>query len=271
MENQEIKRGPQGNGKKVVGTAILVIGLALLVKQLGFIEAPRWLFSWPMILIVIGIASGIKHNFRNATWFILLLIGGVFLLQEISSEFSVAHLTWPIILIGVGLLFIFGKGFKGSGDFRGRRKWRRANYDSYYQTSNSCTTDEPKKDEPVAEEQNRQATGDEIIDSVSIFGGTKRNIFSKNFKGGEIVNIMGGAEINLTHADINGVVELEVVQIFGGTKIIIPPTWDVNSEMAAIFGGIDDKRSMAQVLPNRSKVLIIKGTSVFGGIEIRNF
>jgi predicted membrane protein len=82
---------------------------------------------------------------------------------------------------------------------------------------------------------------------------------------------MGGTEINLTNADINGVVVLDVTQIFGGTKIFIPATWDVSSEMAAIFAGIDDKRSLVNVIPDRSKLLVIKGTSIFGGIEIRNF
>jgi hypothetical protein len=45
----------------------------------------------------------------------------------------------------------------------------------------------------------------------------------------------------------------------------------VVTEMAAVFGGIDDKRSLTQVLTDKSKVLVIKGTSIFGGIDIRNF
>ena len=268
MENTEIKNKPSQNGKKVVGSAILVIGLALLAKQMGA-ELPRWMFSWPMLLIVIGIASGIKHQFKNATWIILILIGAVFLTERIVPELSVTQFTWPIILIGIGVFFIFGRGFK-SNDCRRNKRWENE-YNKYQNTSDFSYAETPKNEEPVAQKAKYQPTGEEYIDSMSVFGGTKKNILSKNFKGGDVTNIMGGAELNFYHADINGVVVLDIVQVFGGTKIIIPPTWDVVSEMAAIFGGIDDKRSLTQVLPDKSKVLVINGTSIFGGIEIRNF
>lgn len=268
MENQEIKINPNPNGKRVVGAAILVIGLALLAKQMGVLM-PSWLFSWPMILIVVGIASGIKHQFRNMTWLILISIGGIFLLDQISPQLSVYQYTWPVFFIILGLWFIFGKSYRGNCG--PRRRWRHFDEYQYQNFGGTQQTETPKNDEPVGEEKRYRTTGDDYIDSVSVFGGTKKSILSKNFKGGEIVTIMGGAEINLVHSDINGLVVLDVTQIFGGTKIYIPPTWDVNSEMAAIFGGIDDKRSLTQVLTDKSKVLVIKGTSIFGGIEIKNF
>jgi hypothetical protein len=65
-------------------------------------------------------------------------------------------------------------------------------------------------------------------------------------------------------------VKLEVTQVFGGTKIVIPANWTVHSEMVAIFGGIEDKRLQSNE-PTPDKVLIIEGTSVFGGIDIRSF
>ncbi|MFC5282181.1 LiaF transmembrane domain-containing protein [Pedobacter alpinus] len=268
MENIETQNKTSKNGKKVVGAAILIIGLALLAKQLGA-DLPRWLFSWPMLLIVIGIANGIKHQFKNATWLILILIGSVFLAEKIVPELSVAKFTWPIILIGLGVFFIFGRGFN-NGNCKKNKKWRNEN--SNYQNNPAYNfTETPKNEEPIGQENRYYDMGDEYVDSVSVFGGAKKNILSKNFKGGEVVNIFGGAELNFYHSDIDGLVILEVVQVFGGTKIVIPPTWDVISEMAAVFGGIDDNRSLTQVLPDKSKVLLIRGTSIFGGIEIRNF
>lgn len=271
MENQEIKRNPNPNGKKIVGAAILLVGIALLIKQFNLIQFPSWLFSWPMILIVIGIASGIKHNFKRSVSFIMILIGGVFLLEKVNPDWNVGNVTWPIILIGIGIWFIIGKGFKGDNYQGGKRKRWKENFDPAYQTtSQNFDSQLPKNEEPVADE-NHRTTGDEYLDSVSVFGGNKKNILSKSFKGGEIVTIMGGCEINFSHADINGTVVLDVTQIFGGTKIIIPPTWDVVTEMSAVFGGIEDKRSLMQVLPDRSKILLIKGTSIFAGIDIRNY
>jgi predicted membrane protein len=61
-----------------------------------------------------------------------------------------------------------------------------------------------------------------------------------------------------------------VVQVFGGTKIIVPANWTVHSEMVAIFGGIEDKRP-PQLNVAAEKVLVIVGTSLFGGIDIKSF
>ena len=101
-------------------------------------------------------------------------------------------------------------------------------------------------------------------------GVLKKNIISKNFRGGEIVNIMGGADINLMQADIQGPVVLEVVQIFGGTKIIVPAHWKVHPEMAAVFGGVEDQRFTYTTAPDDTRTLYIKGTSIFGGNTIKS-
>ena len=65
---------------------------------------------------------------------------------------------------------------------------------------------------------------------------------------------------------------LDVTQIMGGTKIVVPSNWNVKSEMAtAILGGIDDKRIIQPGSVDPNKVLIIKGTSILGGIDIRSY
>jgi hypothetical protein len=116
-------------------------------------------------------------------------------------------------------------------------------------------------------------SSDDYLDIVSMFGGVKKNIVSKTFQGGEIVTIMGGAEIILTQSDLaSSRIELDITQVFGGTKIVVPPHWKVSSDLVAIFGGIEDKRPM--MAPNAlsdEKHLVIKGTSIFGGIDIRSF
>ena len=264
--NSELENSPK-HGKKVLGSAILLVGLALLAKQMGA-GLPSWLFSWPVLLIFIGVINGIKHQFKNNGWIMMVLIGAVFLAERIYPELSVSRYTWPVVLIGLGIFFIFGKGFK-KHDCKRRKRWQERYGNPH--TDNFAYAETPKNEEPATEKNEYHVAGEEYIDSVSVFGGTKKSILSKNFKGGDVTNIMGGAELNFYHADINGVVVLDVVQIFGGTKIIVPPSWEVVTEMAAVFGGIDDKRSLTQVLTVKSKVLVIKGTSIFGGIDIRNF
>lgn len=73
-------------------------------------------------------------------------------------------------------------------------------------------------------------------------------------------------------ADINGKVMIDVTQIFGGTKLLVPAHWEVQTEMVAIFGGIEDKRPQSHDKNyDGVKILVIVGTSVFGGIDIKSY
>ena len=114
------------------------------------------------------------------------------------------------------------------------------------------------------------ATSDDIMEVISVFGSAKRVVLAKNFKGGEVISVFGSSEINLSNADFTGKLVLEVVQVFGGTKLIIPPHWEVQSKTAAVFGGIEDKRS-AQSATNPEKVLILEGVTFFGGVTIASY
>ena len=109
----------------------------------------------------------------------------------------------------------------------------------------------------------------DMIDSTAIFGGLKKNVLSKNFKGGDVTTFMGGAEINLMQADFTGRVMLDCFNMFGGTKLIVPADWHVQSGLVTIFGGVEDKRPPSPV--NSDKVLYIDGTCIFGGIEIKSY
>ncbi len=112
---------------------------------------------------------------------------------------------------------------------------------------------------------------EEYLDVHAVLGGVKKNIQSKNFKGGEIVCFMGGAEISFMQADILQPVVLEVNTVFGGTKLIIPGNWEVQSEISAVFGGVEDKRNFQNQNPDTDKKIILKGSCLFGGVEINNY
>jgi hypothetical protein len=56
----------------------------------------------------------------------------------------------------------------------------------------------------------------------------------------------------------------------GGTKIIVPAHWEVRSQVTAVFAGFEDKRQQPAAI-NQEKILILEGTSIFGGIELKNY
>jgi len=244
------------SGRFMGGVIILAVGVLLLLRQTGAIILPAWVFTWPVLLIVIGLYVGARRNFRLTGWPIMILIGGVFLAQEFYPDWNIHQYIWPIIVIGVGAMMIIPRrrrrwGHWGNWD---HERWNRMGHHGYGYTGSTTGS----------------TSSEDYIDSVSVFGGMNKIITSKDFKGGDIVNIFGGGEVNLMQADIKGKVVLDVVQIFGGTKIIIPSDWEVQTKMVAIFGGVEDKRN--PTLPrNPEKVLIIDGTSIFAGVDIISY
>lgn len=304
MNNYKAPRNRSNSGRVWVGLIIIIIGFSMLTHTLGFMfHFPGWLFSWPMWLIVIGLILGARNNFKKPSSFILILIG-CFFLSERMFDVSLGRFFWPAFIILLGCWLIAGRKrlnftdpsnpFKGPQGDRPPESEDATTYHTDYrqdidwdkrvaneaggsptqhhdqEDNGSATQAEPNAFNTDEEEGQSTKFAEDFIDSVSIFGQVKKNIYSKNFKGGEIVNIMGGADINLIQADIKHPVVLEVVQIFGGTTIIVPSHWKVNPEMTAIFGGVEDKRFINNIAVDNSKNLIIKGTSIFGGITIKS-
>ena len=237
----------------VTGLFLVLIGAAFLVNRM-YPELPNWLFSWKTLLITIGIYVGVKHNFRGGGWAVPIIIGAVFLFIDNFPDLAIKQYIWPIAIIAVGLFIILKPKMCKS-------KWQQNNTDP----ANPVSYDQP------FDERGASFTNEDVIESTNIFSGSKKINLSKNFRGGELTNIFGGSELNLSKADIQGRVVLEVTCIFGGTKLIIPADWNIQQEAVAIFGGIDDKRVITGLQENPEKILVIKGTVLMGGIDIRSY
>ena len=72
-------------------------------------------------------------------------------------------------------------------------------------------------------------------------------------------------------ADINERVRIDVTTFMGGAKIIVPGSWDVQSEMVAVLGGVEDKRDLRPTNVDPQKVLVLDGMCLMGGIEIKSY
>jgi Cell wall-active antibiotics response 4TMS YvqF len=260
--------GNSKNSSLIIGAFIIIAGTLMLLRRIG-LPIPHWLLGWEMLLIGIGLVMGFKSGFRDISWLFPIIIGTIFLSRDIFPFFRLSNLIWPLGIITIGVLIIT----------KGNRS--RFKNDFFPENSNPTPPGETyvsgfqKLDEngnPIAPPPPPPNPGSEDqIECTAVFGGVKRNVVSKNFMGGEIVAIFGGAEVDFTHADIHGVVKLEATNIFGGTKLIVPPTWDVQSEMVAIFGGVEDKRRINPEMINRNKRLVLMGTAFLGGLEIKSY
>ena len=251
---QEWERGHR-RGKVFGGMIVVAIGSLFLAREIG-VDLPHWLFSWKMLLIVLGIYTGVKHSFRHMGWLVMVFIGSAFLLQDIIPEFTISHYIWPIAIILFGLAIIF-KPRRTCRNNRWKRHYGRHNWQQHKQ-----------------QWQQTQSANmvDDYLNVDAVFGSVKKNIISKNFKGGEINTVLGSAEINLSQADIMDRVVLEINTVLGGTKLIVPPHWEIKSELTAVLGSVEDKRPIYKdPSVDGKKILVLKGNAVLGGIEITSF
>jgi len=244
------------------GLVVLAIGLVFFLDNIG-LQIPRWIIDWPMLLIAIGLLVGYKRQFVIGPWMLFVAIGGFFTLESIANlDFSQYY--FALIFIALGIYLIIKPKSKTCRGKRFKKKWRAKHADL-----SGLNVDAEGQTETA--EELYDVDKNDVLDTVNVFAGSHQKVYSKTFKGGSVVAVFGGSDINLSQADFEGIITLEVVAVFGGVKIIIPPSWEVKSEVTAIFGGIDDKRALGQVSTEPKKILVINGVALFGGVDIRNF
>ena len=278
-ERQEMGRKMDGKGHVWAGAFILLVGVAALAKS--YVVDLDWLFSWQMLMIAIGVFIGLRSGFRGVAWLVMILLGSFFLIESyFVIDRSMRRMFWPSALILLGAYLIFRP--KSKNIWCGDPPDRTPPVDSP-ENSNPIVTTSGITETPAFNPTSTPTTsipttsgvaitGEEALEIVAVFGAVKKNIYSKNFKGGEIVSVFGGAEVNLSQANFQTPqIEIESVQIFGGAKLIIPADWTIHNEAVAIFGGIEDKRPQPVAIPIPEKILILKGFVMFGGIEIKSY
>ncbi len=232
----------------LTGLALVATGVLYFLDRTTEIQLPVKFISWELILILAGIFVGEKSSFKGFSWLVCIGLGLYFMLDEFYPDFDLRLYFGPTALILLGAYFIFGPR---SNSGRKRRRYDQNTTEKGFASDNSGA--------------------DDYVDVVSIFGGVNKNVISKQFKGGEATSIFGGTELNLMQADFEGKVRLELTQIFGGCTLIIPPHWDLKTEIVSIFGGVEDNRPTQNSTIDIKKVILLKGTSIFGGIEIRSY
>lgn len=266
------------DGNIAFGFIILGIGVILLLKKLG-IFIPGWVLTWPMILIAIGTFAVIKHEFKSFFGFVMLFLGAYFLLRnEFDFDFGLSQFIWPIGLISLGIYLITQRNRENRVIDEIRNNWQNNKSSGAFKSSGveeaKVVSEETENATSSGDTGFTRTTGTSFTDKLNIdaiFSGVNRKMISKNFQGGRITTAFGGVEVDLTSADFSGVVTIQVDVIFGGVKMIVPPHWDIRTEVSNIAAGLEDKRFFRDGGVDPSKVVILKGTILFGGLEIKSY
>jgi class 3 adenylate cyclase len=84
------------------------------------------------------------------------------------------------------------------------------------------------------------------------------------------VAVMGGCEMDLRHAEIDGAeVVITAVAFWGGVKIIVPEGIDIVVEGFSLMGGRSVKVRDVPIVPGSPRIRI-RGFAIMGGIEVRS-
>lgn len=232
--------------KIIAGLFVIFFGSVFLAKQTG-VHIPEGLLSWKSFLIAFGIVTLFRHNFQHLPGYILIAVGSAFLLDDYSPNLIDTKLILPILVILFGVVMIG----RATNLFGSKKKGSRAH---------------------VMFDEDVDMSSDEFIQTTTVFGGVKKNVTNKNFKGADISTTFGGTEINLTKADIQGPIVIDSRTTFGGLTLIVPSTWQVHSNITAVLGAVEDEREVIDKnLVDDTKIVTLEGSCVFGGVEIKSY
>ena len=223
------------NGRLVAGALLVLFGVLFMLDNMGVLDAGDVLAYWPVILIAVGLLKVVQpsnEGQRKVGW-VLIAIGAFLQLQILG----LTHMrsSWPFLLVVIGGFLI----------------WRALT---------------PRRD-PVAPEVSSSQ-----LSEFAVMGGVHRVVESSDFRGGEATAIMGAVELDLRGCTIaTPPAVIDVFALWGGIEITVPPEWKVDMKAMPILGGFENKaRSTVRDGSAPVQELVIRGTALMGGIEIKN-
>jgi hypothetical protein len=212
------------------GITVIVIGVLLLLGKMGVIP-PYWFSFWGTIFMVVGLVQLFQSTgWGGKLWGVLLLATGLALqIQRLGIIDLQLQKSWPLFIIGAGLV-ILAQALDRTGGL--------ANYSS------------------------------PDLNLFCFMGGGEYRIQTKSFRGGSATAFLGGFEIDLRDAEMEGTsITIALTAFLGGGVLRVPESWNVQMRGSSIMGGNSLKtRQNGQ----GSKLLLVEGLALLGGFEVKN-
>ena len=231
------------------GLILIAVGTLFLLGHMGLVDTGRLWKFWPLLIVVVGLVKFFKER-SQVGGAITIVIGVLLQLNQLGYLRLSWGSVWPLILIAAGIAMI----------------WSRFEVPKF---------PTPPADAGIAGMGTVSGTSSyETLNEYALFGGIERRMHTNSFRGGSIVSVFGGVEVDFLSADIEGQEAVIYVEaIFGGIELRVPERWKVVFQGQSIFGGYSDEtRPPLADTPGSTprKTLILRGKAVFGGINVKN-
>ena len=103
------------------------------------------------------------------------------------------------------------------------------------------------------------------LNEVVLFGPFNRVVSSHAFRGGKVVLMFAGGELDLSEAKAaTPDITLELIVIFGSVRVVVPTDWTVRTRGTAIIGGYGNKAQGS----GTAATLTLTGTVICGGVGV---
>ena len=226
-------QGLRVSGRLFAGLVITAVGVLLMLDNLDIVESAPVFRYFPLLVIGIGLAKlfGVWTGPSRSLGSFLVLLGTWLLLNtlDIVSEF---WSFWPLFLVLIG----------GAIVWRSLSRQRDAG--------------------PAADSSSR-------FSSFALMSGIERKNSSEDFRGGDATAVMGGCEIDLRGARIQGgQAVVDTFALWGGVGLKVPVDWKVSGEVIPLMGAFEDNTKTPAGEPKGH--LIVKGIAIMGGVEVTN-
>lgn len=220
--------GPMNTGRALLGAVLAAVGVVLLLGQAEVVDASSFLSAWWPLAVVLAGALALLGRPRAVVAGAAVAVLGVVLL---------GITTGVLAAVGYGVVWAVALIVAGGWLALGHRG-------------------------------PRPASPDDRVEAVVVFGGREIRSGARPFRGGSVMAIFGGVELDLTGAQLAQDAVLDVIGVFGGADVVVPPGWRVRMNGPAIFGGYGNETEGLPV-PDGAPTLDIRALVLFGGVDVK--
>lgn len=276
----------RGIGNVVIGATLVLTGAAIMLERAGVLQWRDHWTLWPLILGGIGLARFLQSVPGEPKQGLVFMTAAAWLLIAEAGVVSFED-SWPIVIIAFGLMVALNGGR--------RRRWH---------VPQPAAPGEPtpvkrlrRPDRPLSplavlgiwiaivvglqvsgvrsfNDGNRSANANERVAVVSVMGRSEHISRATAFEGGDVTNVMGRSELDLSQATMapGARADVQVFSVMGSVVLRVPSTWTVDTGAITAIGGVRDDRAPASQAEapadGGAPRLVLRGLVMMGRLTI---